>query len=84
MLCEKVFRQKFIIGTEEGIIYILKKENPDKEFYLLSSKLLCVNMKKTRIDDVVNALEREQHEIILDKNTMDKARVSLERMLKMA
>lgn len=75
---------KFLIGTEEGIIHILKKENPDKEFYLVSPKLLCVNMKKTRIEDVTNALEREQHEIILDNKIMDKARTSLERMLKMA
>ncbi len=76
--------RKFIIGTEEGILHILKKENPDKEFYMLSPKLLCVNMKKTRIEDVKNALEREQHEIILDKKIMDRARVSLERMLEMA
>jgi len=76
--------KKFLIGTEEGIIHILKKQNPEKEFYLLSTKLLCVNMKKTRINDVINALEKERHEIILDKETMDRASVSLERMLKMA
>lgn len=75
---------KFIIGTEEGIIYTLKKLNPGKQFNLLSSKLVCANMKKTKIEDVVNALKFERHEIILDEKIMDKARASLERMLDMA
>jgi len=76
--------KRFLIGTEEGILYTLKKENPDKEFYLLSPKLFCVNMKRTKLEDVYQALEREQHEIVLDKDTMDKARTSLDRMLMMA
>ena len=39
--------REFIIGTETGMIYRLKKENPEKEFYPLSEKAICQNMKKT-------------------------------------
>ena len=73
---------KFIIGTEQGILHVLQKENPDKQFFLLSPQLFCANMKKTRIGDVLDALRYEQYEITLDKDVMDRARVSLERMLK--
>ncbi len=37
----------FIIGTEEGLLHRLRKENPAKEFFLASPLLLCPNMKKT-------------------------------------
>ena len=38
--------KKFVIGTEMGIMYKLKKDNPDKTFYLLAQGLICPNMKK--------------------------------------
>ena len=71
-----------IIGTEEGILHLLKKQNPDKNFYLLSTGLICTNMKKTRLDDVHSALLNMQHEIHVDEDIRIKALKSLERMLK--
>ncbi|HOS68846.1 MAG TPA: quinolinate synthase NadA [Bacillota bacterium] len=71
-----------IIGTEEGILHLLKKQNPDKNFYLLSTGLICTNMKKTRLEDVHRALLNMQHEIHVDENIRIKALKSLERMLK--
>jgi len=71
-----------IIGTEEGILHLLKKQNPDKNFYLLSTGLICTNMKKTRLEDVHSALLNMQHEIHVDENIRIKALKSLERMLK--
>ena len=72
-----------IIGTEEGILHLLKKQNPDKNFYLLSTGLICTNMKKTRLEDVHRALLNMQHEIHVDENIRIKALKSLERMLKL-
>ena len=71
-----------IIGTEEGILHLLKKQNPDKNFYLLSMGLICTNMKKTRLEDVHRALLNMQHEIHVDEDIRIKALKSLERMLK--
>lgn len=73
--------KKFIIGTEKGIIYTLKKENPGKEFIILSENLLCPNMKKTTLKSILNVLENENNEILVDQIISDKARNSLERML---
>ncbi len=76
--------QKFLIGTEEGILHPLRKNSPDKEFYLLSQKLICVNMKKTTLRDVRDALLYGQHAVELDEITMARARACLTRMLAMA
>jgi quinolinate synthase len=73
-----------IIGTEEGVLHILKKENPDKNFYLLSPGLICANMKKTRLQDVYEALLNMQHEITIDEDIRIKALKSLEEMLKIS
>lgn len=73
--------QKFIIGTEMGILYRLKKENPGKEFYILTPKLVCVNMKKTHLSHVINALETLSPEIHVPEEIRVKAKRALERML---
>ncbi|GKX30120.1 quinolinate synthase A [Vallitalea longa] len=73
--------KKIIIGTEEGILYTLKKQNPDKEFILLSNKLACVNMKKTTLQDVSNALENDINRIEIDETIREKAYNSLIRMI---
>jgi len=52
---EKSEHSKFIIGTEMGVLYKLKRDNPDKTFYLLSQGLICPNMKKTTLESVYNA-----------------------------
>jgi quinolinate synthase len=73
-----------IIGTEEGVLHILKKQNPHKNFYLLSPGLICANMKKTRVKDVYLSLLHMQHEITLDEDIRVKALRSLEEMLKIS
>lgn len=70
-----------IIGTEEGVLHTLRKQNPDKNFYLLSPGLICANMKKTGREDVRNALLNMQHEIVVPEAVRLKALKSLEEML---
>jgi len=74
--------KKFIIGTEMGVLYSLKKNNPEKTFYLLSQGLICPNMKKTRLESVYTALTEMRYAIELEEEIMIKARTTLERMLK--
>ncbi|OGP46874.1 MAG: hypothetical protein A2022_08835 [Deltaproteobacteria bacterium GWF2_42_12] len=46
-----------IVGTEMGILYRLKKENPEKTFILASKSLICPNMKLITLEDVLEALQ---------------------------
>lgn len=75
-------KKKFLIGTEMGVLYGLKKNNPDKEFYLLSQSFICPNMKKTTLESVLTSLKEEIYKIELDSDIIKKASVSLNRMLK--
>jgi len=74
---------EFIVGTEEGMVYRLKKLYPSKDFYSLREKppLRCVNMKKTKIDDIKISLENEEPEIILNSKIIELAGKAIERML---
>ena len=71
---------KFLIGTEEGMIYRLKKEVPNKEFYLINSKLYCPNMKKTNLQLLYESLSEFKYAIEIPNNILEKARFPLLRM----
>ena len=73
--------KEFIIGTEIGVVERINKYVEGKTAYLLSNHLTCVNMKKTKIEDVLNALENEEEDITLEEDIMDQARITLERMV---
>jgi len=73
--------QSIIIGTEMGMLHRLKKENPGKTFYLLSPRLICVNMKKTTLEKVAESLQNLSPQIEVEEEIAQKARKSLERML---
>ncbi len=74
--------KEFIIGTEEGIIYRMKKDNPDKKFYSLGPARTCLNMKKIRLENVLQSLLNEQYEINLPEEIIRNSRKSLEEMVK--
>ena len=71
----------FLVGTEEGMLYRLKKENPEKTFYSAGSAKMCVGMKVTKTEDLYQAFVKEQYVIDIPRDIMDKARTALERML---
>lgn len=73
--------KEFIIGTETGIIHRLQKENPGKLFYPVSGKTVCADMKKITPEKVLRSLENLEYEITLPVDVMNKARLSIERML---
>lgn len=77
-------QNKFIIGTEMGVLYQLKKDNPQKTFYLMSNGLICPNMKKTSLQSVHDALAYKRYEINLSEDIIKRASHCLNRMLEVA
>jgi quinolinate synthase len=73
--------KKFIIATEMGILWRLKKENPEKEFILPSRSLICPNMKLTSLEDILKCLQIMEPQITVDETTREKAKLTLDRML---
>jgi quinolinate synthase len=74
-------KQEFIIGTETGILYRLKKECPEKRCYPLSGEAVCRNMKKTDLAKVRDSLKTLTPRIVVPRDIADRARVAIERML---
>lgn len=72
--------KRFFIGTEEGIMHVLKKKNPDKEFITFKN-IVCHDMKKITLEHVYNALCTGKHQINIDENVRKKAYDALNNML---
>ncbi len=76
--------KEFIIATESGMLYRLKKDNPDKKFYMPTERLICPTMKLTTLGWVAHSLEAMELEIKISGDIRDKAYKALERMLKVS
>lgn len=73
--------ETIIIGTEMGILYRLRKENPGKRFVLPSRSLICPNMKLTTLEDVIEALNEMDGIVRVPEAIRVPAKGALDRML---
>ena len=82
---KKSEHKEFIIGTELEIAETLQYECPEKNFYLLSKKLICPDMKVTTLFDVLNVLEHPESafEIVMSEERAEKARRCIDEMLRL-
>lgn len=80
----------FIICTEMGVFFELMQKNPDKKFYSVGHRQFCPNMKKVRIEKVIEALENIDSDnynieyVNLDEDLRKAAEKPLSRMLELA
>lgn len=73
--------RRFLIATESGILYRLRKENPGKEFIHIAEEMICPNMKVTSIEDVYEAIAGMKHVITVPEDIRVRAKRALDRML---
>ncbi len=73
--------KQFVVATETGILYRMKKENPDKKFIPVKDDAVCRYMKKITLEKVYNSLANNVFEVKVRKETADKARLAIDRML---
>ncbi|MEK6965552.1 MAG: quinolinate synthase NadA [Thermoproteota archaeon] len=73
--------QNFVIATETGILYRMRKQNPTKTFVPASEKAECQFMKMITLDKVYKSLLEDKYEVKVPKKIADKARFAIERML---
>lgn len=74
-------KDSFIVGTEEGLIYPLQKASPGKSFYMASESMVCEDMKRTTLDDVLTAISGMTYEVKVSENVRRQAFRAVERML---
>ncbi|WP_337862604.1 quinolinate synthase NadA [Nitrososphaera sp.] len=73
--------RQFVVATETGILYRMKKENPDKEFIPVKEDAVCKYMKKITLEKVYNSLANNVYEVKVKPDVADKARLAIDRML---
>lgn len=72
---------EFIVVTEMGVLYELKKQNPGKKFYTAGNMQICPNMKKITLDKIIQALKTGSPAVTLKEDFMKQALAPMERML---
>lgn len=83
--------KQFIVATESGILWEMKRNNPDKEFIVINPEdnkncncVDCSYMKLNTLEKLYRCLDEEQPEIVMSPEMIDKARKPIERMLEMS
>ena len=83
---EKSNYKKFIVATETGILYEMKKNNPEKEFITVTAKegcncADCSYMKQNTLEKLYNCLLDETPEIVMDAAIIERAKLPIIKML---
>jgi quinolinate synthase len=73
--------KEIIVGTESGIIYRMKKENPEKTFIPISDKAICPNMKKITLEKVLWSLREMSPQVTVPEPIRVRAKRSVDWML---
>ena len=82
---QKSDKKQFVIATEKGVVERLNRDsklnNWGKEFILINENIICHSMKYNTLEKIYDTLLNETNEITLDRNIIEKARLSIDRML---
>ena len=76
--------ETFIVGSEEGILHRLRRENPEKTFVLGYDGAVCPNMKLNTLDRIYMSLKEERHAVVVPESVARQARKALLRMFEVA
>ncbi len=73
--------RRFIVATENGIIHALRKQNPQAEFFPVTERAVCPNMKRITVDKLIASLEDMRYVVKVPPGIASRARRALDRMV---
>ncbi len=76
--------REFIVGTEIGMLYRLRKDNPGKSFIAATEQAVCPNMKLTTIEDVLWSLQEMRTRVTVPEPIRRRAESAVRRMLEVS
>ena len=76
--------KEFLIATEIGIFYELKKRNPDKVFYPITEHQVCPDMKLITLEKIRHVLLTGENALSVSEDLRNKASKPLDQMLALA
>ena len=78
---EKSPAPEFVVGTEMGMLYRLRKMLPEKTFYPVSDQAVCEYMKMNTLEKLLQSLEDDRVEVEVEPDIQNKAQAAIQRML---
>jgi quinolinate synthase len=73
--------KEMLVGTEQGVFYQLKKQNPGKTFIPISDQMICADMKKITLKDIIAAITEMKTVVKVPEEVRIPAKKALDRML---
>ena len=73
--------REIVVGTEVGIIYRLRKENPEKVYIPVSEQAICPNMKLITLEKVLWSLEDMAPAVKVPEEIRIRAKAAVDKML---
>jgi quinolinate synthase len=73
--------KEMLVGTEQGVFYQLKKQNPGKTFIPISDQMICADMKKITLKDILAAITEMKTVVKVSEEVRIPAKKALDRML---
>ena len=73
----------FIVATEVGFLYRLRRDNPGKRFIPAYEDAVCVNMKLNTLEKIYLALRDEKYVVKLPEKVAVRAREAIDRMFEL-
>src|SRR5712692_5576599 len=75
---------KFVVATETGILHRMRRDNPGKLFLPVKEDAVCQYMKMITLEKVALSLRNMVYEVRVPRETADRARLAITRMLELA
>ncbi len=76
--------ETIIVGTEEGLIARLQRENPEKRFLPAKEYAICAAMKRITLENLYEALVNEKPVVEVPEEIAERASKAIERMLELS
>jgi quinolinate synthase len=73
--------QEFLVATETGMVYPLRKQFPEKTFFMVSEAAVCEFMKMNSLERLLDSLRYDRVEVKVDDEVRTNANTAIRRML---
>ena len=73
--------KSFVVATETGILYRMRRQNPQKTFVAASDRAECQYMKMITLEKVYRSLAEDRYHVTVRPDIAAKARRAIDRML---
>jgi len=73
--------KEFLVATETGILHQMRKLNHGKRFFPVKEDAECIYMKMITVDKLLRTMREGVYEVVLTPEIIERARLSIERMV---